>query len=101
MQIMDDRGRPLAKDTEAAPEGRRTRPTTPADPQQISAMEPVTREAYGGGLYGTDQRPPGAPLASATQSADGPAQPDAPPKHRPPPSTGDRDLDITGQSYIQ
>ncbi|XP_074558271.1 uncharacterized protein LOC141814229 [Curcuma longa] len=101
---MDDRGRLPAKDTEAAPEGRRTRPTTPADPApQISAMEPVTREAYGGGLYGTDDNGTDQirPLASATQSADRPAQPDAPTKHKPPPSTGDRDLDFTGQSYIQ
>lgn len=81
-------------------------PTTPAPhPPHISVMEPLTREAYGGGLYGTDDdgaalKPPGPP-ASATQSADGPAQQVAPPKHKPPPSTGDRDLDITGQSYIQ
>ncbi|WOL05893.1 hypothetical protein Cni_G14624 [Canna indica] len=78
---------------------------TPAQPPHISHMKPTTREAYGGGLYGTDdhgaaEKPPGPP-ASSTQSAEGPPQPVPPPKHKPPPSTGDRDLDITGQSYIQ
>jgi hypothetical protein len=47
------------------------------------------------------RREPGKPRASATQSADGPEEPVARPKHTPPPSTGDRDLDITGMSYIQ
>ncbi|CAB4296058.1 unnamed protein product [Prunus armeniaca] len=35
-------------------------------------------------------------------SADGPDEATTrPPKHPSPPSTGDRDLDITGQTYIQ
>ena len=71
----------------------------------ISEMKPVTREAYGGGMYGNEEagakREPGRPRASATQSADGPEEPVGRPKHTPPPSTGDRDLDITGMSYIQ
>jgi hypothetical protein len=67
----------------------------------ISEMKPVTREAYGGGMYANEgRREPGKPRASATQSADGPEEPVARPKHTPPPSTGDRDLDITGMSYI-
>ncbi|KDP36828.1 hypothetical protein JCGZ_08119 [Jatropha curcas] len=76
-------------------------------PQQISPMKPVTREAYGGGMYANEaereqpQKQNKKP-ASDTQSADGPAEKStAEPKHKPPPSTGDRDLDITGQSYIQ
>ncbi|KAG1355364.1 leukocyte receptor cluster member 8 [Cocos nucifera] len=77
-----------------------------AQPSYISEMKPVTREAYGGGLYGTDdegeaERKPEGPRASDTQSADGPLEPAPPPKHEPPPSTGDRDVDITGQAYIQ
>lgn len=72
---------------------------------QISRMEPVTHGAYGGGMYGTEKGQPEKqtkPPASESQSADGPVDKDAiKPKHNPPPSTGDRDLDITGQSYIQ
>ncbi|KAL2346191.1 hypothetical protein Fmac_000191 [Flemingia macrophylla] len=72
---------------------------------QISKMEAVTHNAYGGGMYGTEKGEPQkqtkAP-ASESQSADGPVDKDAiKPKLNPPPSTGDRDLDITGQSYIQ
>ncbi|KAI9109185.1 hypothetical protein K1719_019808 [Acacia pycnantha] len=76
---------------------------------QISKMEAVTRGAYGGGMYGTDKKEEGeeqlmkkkAP-ASDTQSADGPVERTRLPlNHHSPPSTGDRDLDITGQSYIQ
>ncbi|CAN6296646.1 unnamed protein product [Urochloa humidicola] len=78
-------------------------------PPNISEMKPLTREAYGGGKYaaeegqqGTRRRDPARPRASATQSADGPEEAKATkPSHPPPPSTGDRDLDITGQSYIQ
>ena len=72
----------------------------------ISPMEPINRDAYGGGMYaneeGQPQRPAAKPRASETQSADGPAEfAQVRPKHTPPPSTGDRDIDITGQSYIQ
>lgn len=70
----------------------------------ISKMEPTTRGAYGGGMYGTEQGQPEKtfkPPASDTQSADGPVEPRVEPKHKPPPSSGDRDIDITGQSYIQ
>lgn len=69
----------------------------------ISELKPVTREAYGGGMYAAEETTTETahPRASATQSADGPEQPAPQPKHKPPPSTGDRDLDITGQSYIQ
>ncbi|XP_073112915.1 uncharacterized protein [Elaeis guineensis] len=77
-----------------------------AQPPHISEMKPVTREAYGGGFYGTDDKEeaeskPEGPRASETQSADGPPEPVPAPKHQPPPSTGDRDVDITGQAYIQ
>lgn len=74
---------------------------------QISRMEPVTQGAYGGGMYGTEKEEPTKqkqtkPPASESQSADGPVDKDAIKiKHNPPPSTGDRDIDITGQSYIQ
>ncbi|KAK3038855.1 hypothetical protein RJ639_028577 [Escallonia herrerae] len=67
----------------------------------VSPMKPVTQGAYGGGTYGTKKGQPEKPAkqpASDTQSADGP---DPEPKHKPPPSSGDRDFDITGQSYIQ
>ncbi|KAG4162040.1 hypothetical protein ERO13_D01G093200v2 [Gossypium hirsutum] len=73
-------------------------------PPHISPMYPVTHNAYGGGLYGTDQgkaKKPKNPPASETQSADGPNEAKNEPKHKPPPSSGDRDIDITGQSYIQ
>ena len=73
-------------------------------PPNISPMEPLTRGAYGGGMYGTEAGQPEKPTkppASETQSADGPTEPAVPPKHKPPPSSGDRDVDITGQSYIQ
>ncbi|KAA8537428.1 hypothetical protein F0562_026885 [Nyssa sinensis] len=72
-------------------------------PPFISRMEPVTEGAYGGGMYGTEKGQPEKPVkppASDTQSADGPAGPTIQPKHKPPPSSGDRDIDITGQSYI-
>jgi hypothetical protein len=67
-------------------------------------MKPLTREAYGGGMYGTEEggrRDPARPRASATQSADGPEEQRAPrrPSHPPPPSTGDRDLDVTGHLH--
>ncbi|MFS7947359.1 hypothetical protein Hanom_Chr06g00547391 [Helianthus anomalus] len=73
----------------------------------ISTMEPLTHEAYGGGMYGKDddKPPPKNPRelpASETQSADGPSETNPTVlKHKPPPSSGDRDIDITGQSYIQ
>ncbi|XP_056686287.1 uncharacterized protein [Spinacia oleracea] len=69
----------------------------------ISAMKSTTRNAYGGGMYAlekADERP-SYPPASQTQSADGPDEAELKPKHQPPPSSGDRDIDITGQSYIQ
>ncbi|PIA53384.1 hypothetical protein AQUCO_00900158v1 [Aquilegia coerulea] len=72
----------------------------------ISMMKPVTKGAYGGGMYGTEQAKPeimSKPPASDTQNADGPVESErtVEPKHKPPPSSGDRDIDITGQSYIQ
>lgn len=75
---------------------------------QISRMEAVTHGAYGGGLYGTEkgeteeQVKKKAP-ASDTQSADGPVErhADRHLSHPPPPSSGDKDTDITGQAYIQ
>ncbi|XP_034677292.1 uncharacterized protein LOC117907752 [Vitis riparia] len=73
-------------------------------PPNISPMKPLTHAAYGGGLYRADDEPSRKlvkPPASNTQSADGPEGPNIQPKHKPPPSTGDRDTDITGQSYIQ
>ncbi|GKA19018.1 hypothetical protein Tco_0698933 [Tanacetum coccineum] len=71
----------------------------------ISTMEPVTHEAYGGGMYGKDddnsKKSPNEPRASETQSADGPSETSKTElKRDPPPSSGDRDIDITGQSYI-
>ncbi|KAG6390808.1 hypothetical protein SASPL_148553 [Salvia splendens] len=70
-------------------------------PPYISSMQPVTTEAYGGGMYGAEEGAQKKPPASDTQSADGPAEATIEPKHKPPPSTGDPDLDVTGQSYIQ
>lgn len=73
-------------------------------PPSISPMKPVTRDAYGGGMYANEpgeQKKPGNPPASETQNADGPAGPNTNPEHQPPPPSGDRDIDITGQSYIQ
>lgn len=73
--------------------------------QSMSKMTPVTQGAYGGGLYGTEegmqQQQQGKRPASDSQSADGPATDNVELKHKPPPSTGDKDVDITGQSYIQ
>ncbi|KAI3916124.1 hypothetical protein MKW98_004565 [Papaver atlanticum] len=72
-------------------------------PPHMTPMKPVTEGAYGGGMYGTEEeeitsnRAP----ASDTESADGPVGHTIEPKHKPPPSSGDRDIDITGQSYIQ
>ncbi|KAH7289320.1 hypothetical protein KP509_31G070000 [Ceratopteris richardii] len=92
----------------AAP--HRSSPRSPAS--TISQLQPLSPEAYGGGLYGHDDVdakagngkliPPARPRSpsSDSQSADGP--PTSSPRHiHSPPSTGDRDLDITGQSYIQ
>ncbi|KAK9740127.1 hypothetical protein RND81_03G013600 [Saponaria officinalis] len=68
----------------------------------ISEMKATTKNAYGGGMYAPEKasenmsRPP----ASDTQSADGPVEARLKPKHQPP-SSGDRDIDITSQSYIQ
>lgn len=89
-------------------------PTAGQQPPNISPMVPVTKEAYGGGLYGKeeegkrkqDNKPnENKPPASETQSADGPAEAATTTtvklKHKTPPSSGDRGLDITGQSYIQ
>ncbi|WCJ44687.1 transcription activator-related [Euphorbia peplus] len=78
-------------------------------PPQMSPMKPVTHDAYGGGMYAYEAEQHRNQLqnqtkkpASDTQSADGPVDgPVSQPKHQPPPSTGDRDVDITGQSYIQ
>ncbi|OMP11143.1 hypothetical protein COLO4_03997 [Corchorus olitorius] len=77
-------------------------------PPHVSPMQPLTHEAYGGGMYGTEQgqtkKPENKPPASETLSADGPGEANlakSKPKHEPPPSSGDRDIDITGQSYIQ
>ncbi|CAI9117078.1 OLC1v1018402C1 [Oldenlandia corymbosa var. corymbosa] len=81
-------------------------------PPNISPMFPCQKEAYGGGFYGKDdddarlttkKKDKGRkPAASETQSADGPVEATiTQPKHKPPPSSGDRDIDITGQSYIQ
>ncbi|KAL6659969.1 hypothetical protein ACP70R_002091 [Stipagrostis hirtigluma subsp. patula] len=87
--------------------GERAQLQREQQPPNISEMKPLTREAYGGGMYAGEgeqrRREPGRPRASVTQSADGPEeqQPAGRPGHPPPPSTGDRDLDITGQSYIQ
>ncbi|KAK9270959.1 hypothetical protein L1049_026547 [Liquidambar formosana] len=67
----------------------------------ISPMVPVIRGAYGGGMYATEEGQPEKPekhRASDTQSADGPVGPAIQPKHKPPPSSGDRDVNITGQT---
>ncbi|KAE8649958.1 hypothetical protein Csa_012377 [Cucumis sativus] len=71
------------------------------------AGHPLTECAYGGGMYGTDDKGDQDSLqikkvpASTTQSADGPVVAEMKLKHPPPPSSGDRDIDITGQSYFQ
>ncbi|ESQ36209.1 hypothetical protein EUTSA_v10009649mg [Eutrema salsugineum] len=90
-------------------------------PPYVSQMQPMMQEAYGGGLYGKDDEKEvdvktkkkeaknieNEPQqhnqpASDTQSADGPDEVKTmKPKHKQPPSSGDRDIDITGQSYIQ
>ncbi|KAK2660867.1 hypothetical protein Ddye_007400 [Dipteronia dyeriana] len=74
-------------------------------PPNISPMKPVTHDAYGGGMYANEpeqqQKKPNKQPASETQNADGPNGPQIKPNHPPPPSSGDRDIDITGQSYIQ
>lgn len=73
-------------------------------PHYISPMKPLTESAYGGGMYGTEegqQRSLQKKPASDTQSADGAVEAEMKPKHAPPPSSGDRDIDITGQSYFQ
>ncbi|XP_017981116.1 PREDICTED: uncharacterized protein LOC18591680 [Theobroma cacao] len=68
-------------------------------PPHISPMQPVTRGAYGGGMYGTEEqgqtKRPEKPPASETQSADGPDEARYKPVNKPPPSSGDRDIDIT------
>ncbi|KAG9443169.1 hypothetical protein H6P81_019023 [Aristolochia fimbriata] len=84
-------------------EGKEVENTKPAP--AISDMKPVTEDAYGGGLYAKEEGQPEQrrnPPASETQSADGEGAPaTVEPKHTPPLSTGDRDVDITGQAYIQ
>ncbi|XP_038899828.1 uncharacterized protein LOC120087055 [Benincasa hispida] len=73
-------------------------------PHYISPMKPLTESAYGGGMYGGEEgeeRSLQKKPASETQSADGPVEREMKPKHAPPPSSGDRDIDITGQSYFQ
>lgn len=88
-------------------------------PPYISQMQPVMHEAYGGGLYGKDDEKETKNLekeakniekeprqhhtpVSETQSADGPDEVKSlTPKHKQPASSGDRDVDITGHSYIQ
>lgn len=83
--------------------GERSRTEAP----NITPLKPLTHDAYGGGMYAADEGQEAAdmlndkPPASETQSADGPQGPATQPKHRPPPSSGDRDTDITGLSYIQ
>ncbi|XP_022749978.1 uncharacterized protein LOC111299166 [Durio zibethinus] len=70
----------------------------------ISPMQPVIHGAYGGRMYGTEQgqkKKEEKPPASKTQSADGPDEAKNEPRHKPPPSSGDLDIDISGQSYIQ
>ncbi|XP_060186142.1 uncharacterized protein LOC132615555 isoform X2 [Lycium barbarum] len=76
-------------------------------PPYISRMRPLTKEeAYGGGMYGKDDETPATKVdkapASETQSADGPKEAASiQPENKPPQSSGHRDIDITGQSYIQ
>lgn len=71
----------------------------------IAELKSMTENAYGGGLYGTedDGSPPKKPMAHASdfQSAEGPSS--DMPKHKDvrSHSSGDRGVDITGQSYIQ
>ncbi|XP_062098697.1 uncharacterized protein LOC133804565 [Humulus lupulus] len=98
------------KGEEPKPKPKRKETPPPATAATISPMEPLTHEAYGGGMYGHDddddgqpRQPAAKPRASESQSADGADEStEVRPNHAtPPPSTGDRDLDITGQSYIQ
>lgn len=71
----------------------------------IAELKSMTENAYGGGLYGTedDGSPPKKTMAHASdfQSAEGPSS--DMPKHKDvrSHSSGDRGVDITGQSYIQ
>ncbi|KAK4771105.1 hypothetical protein SAY87_031637 [Trapa incisa] len=94
---------------EELPERQREEERSRKKAPNITPLKPLTHDAYGGGMYGTEEsqsqeeavRQKNKPPASETQSADGPSGPTSPPKHKPPPSTGDRDTDITGMSYIQ
>ncbi|XP_059307709.1 uncharacterized protein LOC132059186 [Lycium ferocissimum] len=57
-------------------------------------------------MYGKDDETPATKVdkapASETQSADGPKEAASiQPENKPPQSSGHRDIDITGQSYIQ
>lgn len=99
---MDDDHHPKVEEERAK---QRREEVKQKEKEDGSRMKPLTYEAYGGGMYGRDEGETeiaAKPPASETQSADGPDEATTrPPKHPPPPSTGDRDLDITGQTYIQ
>ncbi|VAI10328.1 unnamed protein product [Triticum turgidum subsp. durum] len=90
------------EDREEKPKVPSTDPDDNLDDLAAGQRQPQLQRD-GGGMYAAEEgrREPGKPRASATQSADGPEEPVAKPRHPPPPSTGDRDLDITGMSYIQ
>ena len=65
----------MEKEEEKEEENQK-QPPPPPNPS-VSPMKPLTRDAYGGGIYGTDdeqERKPVNPPASATQSADGPEE---------------------------
>ncbi len=69
----------------------------------IPDLKPTTQNAYGGGIYGTEEvpSPRRAARASNSQSADGPISETPAHKDVKMHLSGDRGQDITGQSYIQ
>jgi hypothetical protein len=69
----------------------------------IPDLKPTTQNAYGGGIYGTEEvpSPRRAARASNSQSADGPISQTPAHKDVKMHLSGDRGQDITGQSYIQ
>lgn len=75
----------------------------PSEGSGISELRSTTENPYGGGLYGKEEisSPKHAGRASDFQSAEGLASDMPRHKYVRTSSSGDRGLDITGQSYIQ
>jgi hypothetical protein len=97
--IKDIQERETFSNTEEGQESRQR--TTGAS--FIPDLKPTTQNAYGGGIYGTEEvpSPRRAARASNSQSADGPISETPAHKDVKMHLSGDRGQDITGQSYIQ